>query len=229
MATQRRQHTAMSGENSPRPRVTRRAGRDKTEVLDAAAQVIGRRGAEATRFTDVAQASGVPISTLQYYFGSREDLLVAAFRHASETELAGLAADLDTIARPTARLTRIVDAVLDGYRPAAGQGPLWIEAWRFALRDQEMRADVRRDNLAWRHLVRDTVRAVLAERADPQPQDETRSATAAARAAVLIIALLDGLGLPLALDDPDIDHTEARAAALAAITRILDLPPDTLN
>lgn len=227
MATQRRQHTAMSGEHSMRPRVTRRAGRDKTEVLDAAAGVIGRRGAEATRFADVAQASGVPISTLQYYFGSREDLLVAAFRHASETELAGLAADLDTIDRPTARLVRIVDAVLGGYRPAAAQGPLWIEAWRFALRDQEMRADVRRDNLAWRSVVEDTVRAVLAECADPQPQDETRSATAA-RAAVLIIALLDGLGLPLALDDPDIDYSEARAAALAAITRVLELPPDAL-
>ena len=89
-----------------------------------------------------------------------------------------------------------------------------------------MRADVRRDNLAWRSLVEDTVRVVLAEHADPQ--DDARSAMAAARAAVLIIALLDGLGLPLALDDPDMDYSEARAAALAAITSILGLPPGAL-
>jgi len=50
--------------------------------------VIASRGAEATRFADVAAESGVPVSTLQYYFGSREDLLVAAFRHASGTEIA---------------------------------------------------------------------------------------------------------------------------------------------
>ena len=74
----------------PRPA---RAGRRKLPVLEAACRVIAERGAEATRFTDVAAASGVPVSTLQYYFGSREDLLVAAFRHASANELAALEAD----------------------------------------------------------------------------------------------------------------------------------------
>ena len=65
----------------------RRAGRRKIAVLEAACRVIAERGADATRFADVAAESGVPVSTLQYYFGSREDLLVAAFRHASGTEI----------------------------------------------------------------------------------------------------------------------------------------------
>ena len=55
----------------------RRAGRRKTEVLEAACRVIADRGADATRFADVAAESGVPVSTLQYYFGSREDLQLA--------------------------------------------------------------------------------------------------------------------------------------------------------
>ncbi len=55
----------------------RRAGRRKIAVLEAACRVIADRGADATRFADVAAESGVPVSTLQYYFGSREDLLVA--------------------------------------------------------------------------------------------------------------------------------------------------------
>jgi AcrR family transcriptional regulator len=42
----------------------------------------------------VAAESGVPVSTLQYYFGSREDLLVAAFRHASSAEFAALDAEV---------------------------------------------------------------------------------------------------------------------------------------
>ena len=215
----------MSTESSTRRRTTRRAGRDKSDVLRAAAEVIGRRGAESTRFADVAEASGVPISTLQYYFGSREDLLVAVFRHASDTELAALTAEVAELPEPSSRLVCIVEAVLSGYRPEAGQGPLWIEAWRFALRDEEMRTDVRRDNSSWRALVEDAVRGTLAAYAEqpvPSPILEP------ARTAVLILALLDGLGLPLALEDPAVRYEEARAMALAGVERILGLPTDAL-
>ena len=55
------------------PRGPRRAGRRKVQVLEAAGRVIAERGADATRFADVAAESAVPVSTLQYYFGSRED------------------------------------------------------------------------------------------------------------------------------------------------------------
>src|SRR4029077_19952817 len=66
----------------------RRAGRRKIAVLEDAWRVIAERVADATPFADVAAESGVPVSTLQYYFGSREDLLVAAVRPASSTEIA---------------------------------------------------------------------------------------------------------------------------------------------
>jgi DNA-binding transcriptional regulator YbjK len=42
----------------------------------------------------------VPVSTVQYYYGSREDLLVAAFRHASANELSALAAGVDAVDSP---------------------------------------------------------------------------------------------------------------------------------
>ena len=86
----------------------RRAGRRKTAVLEAACRVIADRGADATRFADVAAESGVPVSTLQYYFGSREDLLVAAFRHASGTEIAALEAEVAAMADPWEQLERII-------------------------------------------------------------------------------------------------------------------------
>jgi hypothetical protein len=38
-------------------------------------------------------------------------------------------------------LMRIVDAALSAYGPDA-PGVLWVEAWRFAMRDPEIRADV---------------------------------------------------------------------------------------
>src|ERR1700689_3550554 len=137
----------------------RRAGRRKTEVLEAACRVIADRGADATRFADVAAESGVPVSTLQYYFGSREDMLVAAFRHASGTEIAALEADVAAMSDPWDRLERIVTTALAGYSPGAPEaGRLWIESWHFGIRDPEMRADALEDYRAWRRLVADAVR-----------------------------------------------------------------------
>jgi AcrR family transcriptional regulator len=184
-------------------------------VLAAACQVIAQRGADATRFLDVAESSGVPVSTLQYYFGSREDMLVAAFRHASQTEIAAIEAELRDLADPWQRLTRIVDTALTGYdADSSGTGRLWIEAWRFGMRDAEMRQDVHRDYAAWRGLISEVVRGgVTAGRFHPTLDAE--------RVAVLALALLDGLGVPLAVADPVVPPAHAKDIALAALADLL--------
>jgi len=207
----------------PAGRGQRRAGRRKVAVLEAAGRVIAERGADATRFADVAAESGVPVSTLQYYFGSREDLLVAAFRHASGTEIAALEADLAGIDDPWQQLGHIVASALRGYQPgpgedgAAGSGRLWIESWHFGIRDAEMRADALRDYGAWRQLVADVVRrGTEAGRFVPRLGPE--------QAAVLTIALVDGVGIPLALDDPEVTVDGAVADVLTALGGVLNPP-----
>jgi len=193
----------------------RRAGGRKVKVLEAAGRVIAERGADATRFADVAAESGVPVSTLQYYFGSREDLLVAAFRHASGTETAALEAELAALEDPWDRLTRIVARALAGYQAETAEpGRLWIESWRFGIRDAEMRADVLRDYAAWRGLVADAVRSGISS-----GRFSTRHAPE--RIAVLTIALVDGVGIPLALGDPEITPAAAAADILSALAVLL--------
>ena len=194
---------------------TRRAGRRKVAVLEAACQVIAERGADATRFADVAAESSVPVSTLQYYFGSREDLLVAAFRHASSAEIAALEADVAAISDPWEQLERIIARSLTGYQPdAPGGGRLWVESWHFGLRDAEMRADALRDNTAWRRLVADVVRrgietGTFGRRYDPD------------KVAVLAIAAADGLGIPLSLADPQITPASGARDVMAALRELL--------
>jgi AcrR family transcriptional regulator len=193
------------------PRAGRRAGRRKTAVLAAACQVIAARGAESTRFTDVAAASGVPVSTLQYYFGSREDLLVAAFRHASANELALLAAEVSAASSPWRRIELIVARALAGYRPgSADAGLLWIESWHFAIRDPEMRVDALRDYEGWRALVAEAVR-LGASRGDFAP------AASPDQVAMLTIALVDGAGIPLVLGDPGLTVDSATSDVLTAV------------
>ena len=191
----------------------RRAGRRKTAVLEAAGRVIADRGADATRFADVAAESGVPVSTLQYYFGSREDLLVAAFRHASGTEIAALEADIAAMTDPWEQLERIISRALTGYRPEApGAGRLWIESWHFGIRDPEMRADTLRDYDAWRRLVADAVRRGVERGRFGSVQPE--------KVAVLAIALVDGMGIPLALGDPSVGPGAVQEV-LAALAQLL--------
>jgi AcrR family transcriptional regulator len=205
----------MTAQPRTTPRRPRRAGRDKSEILEATARIIAQRGADATRFADVAEATGTPVSTLQYYFGSREDLLVAAFRHASESELVTLHEELERIADPWERLVFIVDKALADYVAGRGQGGhLWIEAWRFGMRDAEMRDDVLRDYTVWRAMIADAVRAGVtggAFRAGIDPD----------QVAILLLSLLDGLGMPLALDDPAVTVEGARAASLDALAAVL--------
>jgi AcrR family transcriptional regulator len=192
----------------------RRAGRRKTAVLEAACRVIADRGADATRFADVAAESGVPVSTLQYYFGSREDLLVAAFRHASGTEIAALEADIAAMTDPWEQLERIISRALTGYQPEAPEaGRLWIESWHFGIRDPEMRADILRDYAAWRRLVADAVRRGVEQGRFGSVQPE--------KVAVVAIALVDGMGIPLALGDPSVGPGAVRdvLAALAELLR----------
>ena len=89
---------------------TRRAGGERrTLVLDQVATVLAERGYAGTRFVDVSEASGVAVSTLQGYFGSREDMLIEAFERATSVAVAAMdefAAQFDD---PWQQLVAMVD------------------------------------------------------------------------------------------------------------------------
>ncbi len=210
-------HSIAPGPSRDGGRTQRRAGRRKVAVLEAAGRVIASRGADATRFTDVAAESGVPVSSLQYYFGSREDLLVAAFRHASSTETDALEADLAARPDPWDRLSHIVTRALAGYQEDQGKaGRLWIESWHFGIRDEEMRADTLRDYAEWRRLVAGAVQFGT---------DNGRFTTTLSpqRLAMLTIGLVDGLGISLALGDPELTVATAAHDVLTTLAALLQL------
>ena len=91
----------------------RRAARGREEVLLGASRVIARRGADATRFADVAAETGSAISTLQYSFGNREDMILAALHHTNPPEDLRRVEDAITgIEDPVERLRRFVQTTL---------------------------------------------------------------------------------------------------------------------
>jgi AcrR family transcriptional regulator len=100
------------------------------------ATVLAERGYENSRFADVSAASGVAISTLQNYFGSREDMLIEAMRHATDVEVLALQGVANAETDPWDRLVALIDrslsAPVDVHR-------LLMEFWRSGIRDAELR------------------------------------------------------------------------------------------
>ncbi len=196
-------------------RPARRAGRNRTEVLRSAGEVIAARGVDRTRFSDVSTASGVPVSTLQYYFGNRDDMIVATLRHVGEEELALLQRTLDETGSSSSwqQLVALIHVgVAQDSASPVHTWRLWVELWRSALRDEELRADALDVARRWReHLV-----AVI-ERG--QLTGEFRDDVSPVRVAQQTMCLMDGVGIPAALDDPALTSplaivTEAVAALL---------------
>lgn len=122
----------MRDERHPR----RAGGTRRVAVLEAAASVLASKGFENTRFSDVSAASGVAVSTLQSYFGSRDDMLIEAMRLATEREVQALEGLADDVTDPWDRLVAMVDRNLDS---PIGNPQLLIEFWRTGMRDTELR------------------------------------------------------------------------------------------
>ncbi|MFI7660238.1 TetR/AcrR family transcriptional regulator [Micromonospora parva] len=100
------------------------------------ADVLATRGYENTRFTDVAAAGGVAISTLQTYFGSREDMIIEAMQAYTDREVAALRAVSDAETDPWRRLVGLVDRSLHN---SESTRRILVEFWRSAMRDDELR------------------------------------------------------------------------------------------
>ncbi|MDY7083849.1 MAG: TetR/AcrR family transcriptional regulator, partial [Actinomycetota bacterium] len=173
----------------------RRAEHKHPEILAAARIVVAERGADATRFSDVTAATGVGVSTLQYFFGSREDMLRSVFRYSARADFDEVAVRLADEIVPWRRVL-LIATHLTGAVGSDTSWRVWVESWRWALHDPELRVDVLADHTRWRELLTAELTTLVR---DPE---------AVARQA---LALIDGLALPVVLGDPAVDRHTAKA------------------
>ena len=62
----------------------------RTAILDATIAVVARDGTGAATHRAVAKLAKVPLAATTYYFASRDDLLLEAFRHLTARRMAAL-------------------------------------------------------------------------------------------------------------------------------------------
>jgi len=119
--------------------------------MQAACEVIARRGFTATRVVDVAQQAGVSTALVFYHFATKDQLLCDSFAFAAEDEFA----ELDRIRAAGGTATLRLSRMLDVYAPPRSSRGwmLWIDAWACALRDPALRAVSRQLDLRWQQEV----------------------------------------------------------------------------
>ena len=191
----------------------RRAGRNRPDILRSAGLVIAERGFEETRFSDVAERSGASVSTLQYLFGSREDLLIATLRQTADDFLAAIRRNAESVDHPVRKLSTIVhDMMSTDSTPEQARidWAVWIEYWRAASRDAELATEAEQTYAEWHALLRNAISPLA------QPNTEVAAIAEAAT------AMIDGFGIQIVLRGADFDRGAASATVLEYIHSTLD-------
>jgi len=103
---------------SPRTAVQFAQMRDerRAEILRAALHVFARRGLEATRIADIAEAAQMSHGLIYRYFPSKEAAFIALVERAVRGALEVTEQALAGEAPPGERLSRLVQTMLDGIR-----------------------------------------------------------------------------------------------------------------
>jgi AcrR family transcriptional regulator len=194
----------------------------RTAMLRAAAELICERGFGETRIADVAKRAGVSSALVIYYFGTRDRLLVDALRHSEESFYEAAEKMLAEVTSLRERLSLLIKwtCVPQTDNEIPGAWGLWFDLWAQAFRHDEVKAGRVELDARWRRMIVDAIKSAEAS-------DELDVEVDARLFALEFSALLDGLSIQVALDDPEVDSDVAYKIAMRFAERELNLPSTT--
>src|SRR6266571_6918771 len=179
------------------------ADQRRGQMLQAALDVISERGFADTRIADIAERIGISPALVIYYFKTKDQLLTEAIRHYEDTWYADGKRRMDELATAAERLQEFVAMNLlpDGDPGLASNWQLWLDFWAQAARNADVAAVRRKSDERWREVIVSLVHAgqEAGEFADIDPRPF----------AIFVSALLDGMTIQIALDDPVVDPVSA--------------------
>jgi AcrR family transcriptional regulator len=192
----------------------------RVEMLRAAAELICERGFGDTRIADVAKRAGVSSALVIYYFGTRDRLLVDALRFSEESGYEAAEQMLSEVPSLRERLSLLIKwtCVPSADNEIPGAWGLWFDLWAQAFRHDEVKAGRVELDARWRGMIVDAIKSAEASA-------ELDAAVDARMFALEFGALLDGLSIQVALEDPEVDSSIAYDIAMRFAERELNLPP----
>jgi AcrR family transcriptional regulator len=175
----------------------------REQILDAAIEVVARKGYEATTLRDVADAAGTSTGTVNYYFANKDDVLASALTEVAERFRRRVDEALQGVDDPAEQLRRVAAACNPDSEAAVANQIVWAEFWVRAARSERLRDQHERLYDEWRARIAKIVREGVAA-------GSFRDVDAAGWACEFA-ALLDGLALHVILHPRSL--TAARMAA----------------
>ena len=193
------------------------AGKDSAQrrgqLLRAALEVIVARGYADTRIADVAEHAGISPALVIYYFKTRDQLLTEALRYSEDAWYETGTQRLAALPTAAGRLTELIAMTcLPDTDPGTQSGKptewlLWLDLWALSPRNAGVASVRRKFDERWRQTIETTVLA-------GQEAGEFTAAVDAAEFAVTLSALLDGMAVQIALEDPDVPPARAYDLAM---------------
>lgn len=150
-----------------------------------------------------------------YYFGTRDRLLVDALRYSEESFYEAAEQMLAEVPSLRDRLSLLIQwtCVPEAENEIPGAWGLWFDLWALAFRHDEVKAGRVELDARWRRMIVDVVQSA-----------ELESDVDARMFALEFSALLDGLSIQVALEDPEVDSKVAYDIAMRFAERELAPP-----
>jgi AcrR family transcriptional regulator len=195
-----------------RPKLTQKR---RTQMLEAAMEMIAERGLCDTRIADVADRAGLSPALVVYYFGSKEKLLTEALAYAEDLFYIEAFRELTGIEGASRRLVRLIELACPPVvrREADEYWTLWVELWSRALRNEVAARKREALERRWRNTIAEVVREGQRS-GEFGPCDPERFAT-------YLSALMDGLALQVLFGDPAVNGELANEMCLSVASREL--------
>jgi AcrR family transcriptional regulator len=180
----------------------------RDQMLSAAATLIAERGFDETRIADVAERVGASPALVVYYFGTKDKLLTEALRYSEQGFYTAAEAMLASNPGIVRRLETLVAWTCqpEEQEQTPGTWGLWFDLWAQAFRHPEVKKDRVELDKSWRSMIARVVgEGVEAGEVEPLDVEEF---------AIAFAALLDGLSIQTALDDPVVSSDVAYQVAM---------------
>jgi AcrR family transcriptional regulator len=144
--------TAQRNADAPANRFDRRREKTRLDLIQAAEQVISRKGYHQTRIADIATEADVGLGTFYLHFKTKNEIFIELIEHGA-VELRGAIADAKSgVDTPAEKLKITIDTILDAsaeapelFRIVFGHSPAFLD---LMVRVHQIFIDDLRDDLA---------------------------------------------------------------------------------
>ena len=174
----------------------------RQQIIDAAKQALIEGGANSLVLRDVADQIGITHGNLQYYFPTKNDLLIAIFDQAVEKYTESMKVAVSETSTRKGRLDAIIDAGIAELK--APETALWRMMMSLADHNPDMASILKKENDLYEQVVAEELKLISPDLSLQRRRHIAR----------IIHAILDGLGVQFSYEDSDSPEMRALASEI---------------